>query len=84
MKYLKTFENDSIFNIGDVVIVDIDDVAELGDILYCGGTSFTFYNVYILKDDDIYFIMHKDIIRKVSDEEAEEYRIKKESKKYNL
>jgi hypothetical protein len=92
MKYLKTYENifrkKEVYEVGDFVEIDvhINYVPTKGKIskklkytrpaTYC--ITFPYDNC-----PDMYLIK-KDIIRKLTPEEIEEYKLERDTKKYNL
>ena len=85
MRKLKTYErffNESKYNDGDYVIVELYD-----KLMFCRIVSFNqVTNFYQCKelDGDIFWAREYQIKREMTTEEIKKYEIEKDSKKYNL
>ena len=94
MKYIKTYEN--IFNkpsykVGDIVEINIKNfkiqgLPEIGEItkIQNRGVTQKIYSISFLNDKLHLFVKGSDIVRTLTPEEIEQYKLEQDTDKYNL
>jgi hypothetical protein len=90
MKYIKKFEKQLNYKEGDYVLPQGDNPKDSYSIIdEVRGGSFgdymiSTYNIYTNKQIEHFPIMDNEIVRKLTDSEIEDIKIKRDLKKYNL
>lgn len=98
MKYIKTYETDwtlSLYQKGDMVIIDSDWLDNMAEVIYVipignfvNETEYKLHakitKTYGHQEFTMIPVTDKDIIRKATQQEIDDYNLKNDIKKYNL